>query len=124
MAPPGHPGHALEPRGRMGPHLPDRLRHGLVSGRLAGDAAADELRLRVGLRWTATIPRDRIAAVHKKRPPGSEPYLRASLPGTTPLWIELTEPATAKGPYGIEKRARWISLNVDDPERFRQALAV
>ena len=85
--------------------------------------AADELRLRVGLRWTATIPRDRIAAVHKKRPPGSEPYLRASLPGTTPLWIELTEPVTAKGPYGIEKRARWISLNVDDPEHFRQALA-
>ena len=85
--------------------------------------AADELRLRVGLRWTATIPRDRIAAVHKKRPPGSEPYLRASLPGTTPLWVELTEPVTAKGPYGIQKRARWISLNVDDPERFRQALA-
>jgi hypothetical protein len=84
----------------------------------------DELRLRVGLRWTMTIPRDRIAAVYKKRPPGSEPYLRASLPGTTPLWIELTEPVTARGPYGIQKRARWISLNVDDPERFRQALAI
>ncbi len=84
---------------------------------------ADELQLRVGLRWTATIPRDQIAAIHRKRPSGSEPYLRASLPGTTPLWIELTEPITANGPYGIKKRARWISLNVDDPERFHQALA-
>lgn len=82
----------------------------------------DELRLRVGLRWTVTIPRERIAAVHKKRPAGSEPYVRASLPATTPLWIELTEPVTAKGPYGIEKRARWISLNVDDPERFLRSL--
>jgi hypothetical protein len=82
-----------------------------------------ELRLRVGLRWTATIPRESIAAVHKKRPPGSDPYLRASLPGATPIWIELAEPVTAKGPYGIEKRARWISLSVDDPERFRRALA-
>lgn len=85
---------------------------------------ADELRLRVGLRWTATVPRDRIAAVHRKRPSTSEPYVRASLPGTPPLWIELAEPIAAKGPYGIQKRARWISLSVDEPERFQQALAV
>jgi hypothetical protein len=91
-----------------------RLRPTLVDG--------DELRIRVGLRWTVTVPRERIAAVHKKRPPGSDPYIRASLPGPMPLWIELTEPVTAKGPYGIEKRARWICLTVDDPEAFRQAL--
>jgi hypothetical protein len=83
---------------------------------------ADEIRLRVGLRWTVTIPREQIAAIHRKRPSNSEPYLRASLPGTTPLWIELTEPVTAKGPYGIQKTARWISLNVDDPERLLRSL--
>ena len=82
-----------------------------------------ELKLRVGLRWTVTVPRDQIVAVHRKKPSGSEPYVRASLPGTTPLWIELAEPVTAKGPYGIRKRARWISLSVDEPERFLQASA-
>lgn len=84
----------------------------------------EALRIRVGLRWRVTIPRERIAAVHGKRPPGSEPFIRAALPATTPLWIELTEPVTAKGPYGIERRARWISLTVDDPEAFRQALGL
>ena len=83
---------------------------------------AEALRIRVGLRWRMTVPRERIAAVHRKRPPGSEPYIRAALPGPNPLWIELKEPVTAQGPYGIERRARWISLTVDDPERFRLAL--
>jgi hypothetical protein len=82
----------------------------------------EALRIRVGLRCRVRIPRERITAVHKKRPPGSDPYIRAALPGPVPLWIELTEPVTAEGPYGIERRARWISLTVDDPERFRQAL--
>ncbi len=82
----------------------------------------EALRIRVGLRWRIRIPRGQIAAVHKKRPPGSDPYIRAALPGPVPLWIELTEPVTAQGPYGIERKARWISLTVDDPERFRQAL--
>lgn len=83
---------------------------------------ADGLRVRIGVRCTVTVPRERIAAIHRKRPPGSDPYIRASLPGPMPLWLELTEPVTAKGPYGTEKRARWISLTVDDPEGFRQAL--
>ena len=51
-----------------------------------------------------------------------EPYIRASLPGPLPLWIELTGPVTATGPYGRETQARWISITVDDPEGFRQAL--
>lgn len=91
-----------------------RLRPTLLDG--------DGLRVRIGVRCTVTVPRERIAAVHRKRPPGSEPYIRASLPGPMPLWIELTEPVIAKGPYGMEKWARWISLTVDDPEGFRQAL--
>ncbi|HVG07253.1 MAG TPA: hypothetical protein VNM67_06070 [Thermoanaerobaculia bacterium] len=82
----------------------------------------EALQVRVGLRWRIRVPRERIAAVHKKRPPGSDPYIRAALPGPVPLWIELTEPVTAQGPYGIQRKARWISLTVDDPERFRRTL--
>jgi hypothetical protein len=83
---------------------------------------AEALQIRTGLRWSVRIPRERMAALHTKLPPGAGPILRAALPGGNPLWIELTEPVTAQGPYGIEKCARWISVSVDDPARFRQGL--
>jgi hypothetical protein len=82
----------------------------------------ETLHIRTGLRWTLSIPRGHIVAIHKK-PPRSEPFLRAALPATTPMWIELTEPVTAQGPYGKEKRARWISVAVDEAAAFREALA-
>lgn len=81
----------------------------------------DTLRLRTGLRWNLRIPRAHIAAIHKKAPK-SEPFVRTTLPTSTPLWIELTEPVTAHGPYGIEKKARWISVAVDEAEEFRKAV--
>ncbi|MFY9825317.1 MAG: hypothetical protein WAM82_28320 [Thermoanaerobaculia bacterium] len=81
----------------------------------------ETLTLRTGLRWTVRIPRSHIAAIHKTAPK-SEPFIRAALPATTPLWIELTEPVTAQGPYGKLKLARWISLSVDDAKAFREAL--
>jgi len=81
----------------------------------------DTLCLRTGLRWTVRIPRTHIVAIHKKAPK-AEPFLRATLPGTTPLWIELSEPVTAQGPYGKEKKAQWISVAVDEVKAFREAL--
>jgi hypothetical protein len=81
----------------------------------------ETLCLRTGLRWTVRIPRAHIAAIHSK-PPKSEPTLRTALPMTKPLWIELTEPVTAQGPYGIEKRGRWISVTVDEVADFRAAI--
>jgi hypothetical protein len=83
---------------------------------------ADTLWVRTGLRWSVRIPRERVAAVHRKLPSGAGPSLRAALPGATPLWIELAEPVAATGPYGIERRVRWIGVAVDDAERFRAAL--
>lgn len=82
----------------------------------------DTLCIRTGLRWTVRIPRAHIVALHKKAPK-SEPFLRAALPGTTPQWLELAEPVTAQGPYGKEKKARWISVAVDEAKVFREALA-
>jgi len=82
---------------------------------------ADTLCVRTGLRWTVRIPRALIVAVHKKAPK-SEPFLRTALPTARPMWIELSEPVTAQGPYGIEKKARWISVAVDEAEELRQAL--
>ena len=80
----------------------------------------ETLCIRTGLRWTIRIPRAHIVAIHKKAPK-SEPFLRATLPMMKPLWIELTEPVTAHGPYGIEKQGRWISVAVDDAKAFQEA---
>jgi hypothetical protein len=82
---------------------------------------AETLCIRTGLRWSVQIPRIHIAAIHRKAPK-SEPFVRAALPFMTPLWIELTEPVTAQGPYGKLKTARWISVAVDDAKAFREAL--
>jgi hypothetical protein len=82
----------------------------------------DALWIRTGLRWSARIPRERIAGVHRKLPPGAGPSLRAALPGASPLWIELTEIVSVTGPYSIERRARWIGVAVDDAERFQASV--
>lgn len=81
----------------------------------------ETLLIRAGLRWTVRIPRGHVVALHKKGPK-SEAFIRATLPSTTPLWIELAEPVTAQGPYGKLKQARWISVGVDDAKAFREAL--
>lgn len=82
----------------------------------------DTLWVRIGLRWSVRIPRERIVALHHKLPSGAGPALRASLPGATPLWIELDEAAGIMGPYGIERRARWIGVAADEAEGFKAAL--
>ena len=81
----------------------------------------ETLCLRTGLRWTVRIPRSHVVAIHRQAPK-SEAFIRAALPAMTPLWIELSEPVTAQGPYGKEKQARWISVGVDDAKAFREAL--
>jgi hypothetical protein len=81
----------------------------------------ETLWIRTGLRWTIQIPRAHIVAIHKKAPK-SEPFLRATLPMMKSLWIELAEPVTAQGPYGIKKQARWISVAVDDAKAFQEVI--
>lgn len=81
----------------------------------------ENLCIRTGVRWTIRIPRAHIVAIHKNAPK-SEPFLQATLPRVKPLWIELAEPVTARGPYGIKKQARWISVAVDDAKAFQEAI--
>lgn len=81
----------------------------------------DILCIRSGLRWTVRIPRAQIVGIHRKAPV-SDTFLRTALPTMRQLWIELAEPVTARGPYGKEKRARWVSVAVDDAKAFQEAL--
>jgi hypothetical protein len=83
-------------------------------------ATGDALLVRVGLRWSASIPYTLIERVQprdkevlSKRTPG---YLHAAL---------LTDPQMVlvlRGPYGIEKEVRRVGLAVDEADRLRAVL--
>jgi hypothetical protein len=91
-------------------------------------AADDALRVRVGLRWSASIPYSQIEQVRprgkeslSKRTPG---YLHAALLTDPQMVLVLRGPVRARGPYGIEKEVWRVGLAVDEADRLRAVLAV
>jgi hypothetical protein len=86
----------------------------------------DGLRVRLGLRWSLTIPRKEIAAIA----PAPKPPLSKRAPGhlhvallTSPQWqITLSRPLVAQGPYGITKRVTTVAVAADDRRGLRQSL--
>ena len=94
-------------------------------GRRAIALTADELIIRVGLRWTLRVPLDGIRAVRAvagsagTRVPD---HLRAVILGGERQVVELDAPLEATGFYGIRRSVRSIGLSVDDPERFLEVL--
>lgn len=94
-------------------------------GRRGIALTADELIVRVGLRWTVRVPLDRICAVRAavgSRESREPDHLRAAILGSERQIVELNAPVEAMGFYGIRRRIRSIGLSVDDPERFLEAL--
>ena len=90
-------------------------------------AADDALRVRVGLRWSVSIPYTQIEQVQprgkeslSKRTPG---YLHAALLTDPQMVLVLRGPVRARGPYGIEKEIRRVGLAVDEADRLRAVLA-
>jgi hypothetical protein len=83
----------------------------------------DKLFLRIGIRWSATIPINEIAEVEigGKAPGKSKNYLRASV-----LWprvvIHLRNPIAVKGLFGIVRYPSQIGLSIDDPELFKSEI--
>jgi hypothetical protein len=87
---------------------------------------ADGLVVRLGLRWSVSIPRDAIAAIspapkppRARRAPG---HLHAALVAPPQWQVTLREPLLARGPYGITKRVTTVALAADDRAGLRQAL--
>ena len=82
---------------------------------------ADELIVRMGLRWTLRVPLARIRAVRATSGSG-EPrgpdHLHAVILGSERQVVELDAPMEATGFYGIRRQVRTIGLSVDEPERF------
>jgi hypothetical protein len=90
-------------------------------------AADDALRVRVGLRWSVSIPYTQIEQV---QPRGKESVsrrtrgcLHAALLGDPQMVLILRGPVRARGPYGIEKEVRRVGLVVDEADRLRAVLA-
>jgi hypothetical protein len=90
-------------------------------------ATDDTLHVRVGLRWSVSIPYAQIEQVQprgkeqlSKRTPG---YLHAVLLTDPQMVLVLRGPVRARGPYGIEKEVRRVGLAVDEADRLRAVLA-
>lgn len=94
-------------------------------GRRTIALTADELLVRLGLRWTVRVPLERVLAVRaaagaaESRGPD---HLRAVILGSERQVVELAAPIEAVGFYGIRRRVQSIGLAVDDPEPFLEAL--
>jgi len=85
----------------------------------------EHLVIRLGLRWTAEIPLERIVAVERRpKPPERKEagYLKATPIDAPDLLLRLDGPVTVHGPFGIEKRAERIGLAADAPDRLADRL--
>jgi hypothetical protein len=89
--------------------------------------STDRLLLRIGLRWSISVPFDLIESVSTVAGPSSdapdEGYLKAVLLGEPNRRIQLRQPVAAVGLYGLTRRVSTIDLHLDEPERFDAALA-
>lgn len=86
---------------------------------------ASHFLLRVGVRWEANIPLEKIAHVEKSRSienKRDKATLIAQLCGATNVRVEFTEPIEVIGPYGFRKRISRAHLQIDDAESFVQSV--
>ncbi|MEM6326066.1 MAG: hypothetical protein AAF791_03015 [Bacteroidota bacterium] len=88
--------------------------------------SADRLLIRCGLRWTAEVPVSQIVEVRrltKGSYSGTAGFCDLTPLGEARYAVVLTEPVTARGPFGITRSATRLGLDVDDRERFEAQLA-
>lgn len=82
--------------------------------------------IRTGLRWTMSIPRDRIRAVERRdwrhRFGRGEDELSLAVVGEPDIIIELDRPLPATGPFGITRTARRIGFSADRPDEVIEAI--
>ncbi len=81
-------------------------------------------RVRLGIRWDATIPTHNISGVRRLSvpPEKSSAYLNATPLGRPVYLIEMKRPVHVSGPYGFGRTVTQIGVAVDDEERFEKRL--
>lgn len=78
------------------------------------------LYLRIGLKWEADVPLRDLAAIE----PGPRVEgLKLGVLGSANLILRLRAPIELRGPFGIRRTAQVLSLQVDDPDGLRAAIA-
>lgn len=86
----------------------------------------ERLLVRTGLRWTAEVPRAAVTDARRPAPDetlrGEEELSTAAL-GPAAVVLELGRPVTVEGPFGVTRRVRRLGLELDEPDRLREALA-
>lgn len=78
--------------------------------------------LRAGIRCTLQIPHERIAEVGHRSLPKGKDIVNLTLLGKPDVWLTLSEPMLALGPYGLRRCVRAVGIQPDMAEYFRQAL--
>lgn len=83
----------------------------------------DCIELRIGIRWKGTIPISNVASVDigSGPPRNAKGYVRASVLGARVV-LNLSQPVTVKGLFGMQRTASKIGLSIDDVERFRDEI--
>lgn len=83
----------------------------------------DNIQLRIGMRWSATIPIATVSSVDigSGPPRNTKGYVRASVLGARVV-LNLNQPATLKGLFGMTRHPAKIGLSIDDIERFRDEI--
>lgn len=85
-------------------------------------ASESALHLRVGLRWRATVAWERIRSL---RPPSWTPpgaHLRFTPFGAPDFWLELDEPVTVHGLFGIRRSVRALGVGAEEPGELEAAI--
>ena len=95
-------------------------------GRGAILVGPEQLEIRIGRRFSATVPRDQIvsaiAPTWRQIPTSTRDYLNATKPATPNALLTFRELISVRLPGGFSKRIRRLGLCVDEPERFLAAL--
>jgi hypothetical protein len=83
----------------------------------------DNIELRIGIRWKATILISSVASVDAGSGPprNTKGYVRASVLGARVV-LSLNQPVTVKGLFGMQRIVSKIGLSVDDVDGFRDEI--
>ncbi|MCE7044159.1 hypothetical protein [Dyadobacter sp. CY312] len=84
----------------------------------------DKFQIRLGMRWRASIPFSLIDDVSfvRQSPKKGKDALNASLLVTPNILIAFKTPTKIDGPYGIQRTVLKLSLFVDEPGKFIEAI--
>ncbi len=83
----------------------------------------DNIQMRIGLRWKATIPISAISSVDigSGPPRNTKGYVRASVLGARVV-LNLNQPFPVQGLFGMVRHPSRIGLSIDDTDRFRDEI--